>query len=114
MSSPSVYIVFTKADAWWSIFLHKDISHCYLIKPDCGKWIVYGKSRMTVDLHTIDDISDIIESEHIVKAYPTIQQQSLLSLNTCVGTIKRYLGINNFILTPYQLYKHLEQNNEAT
>jgi len=104
------YIVFTKDDGnWWSRFLHKDIQHCFIAEPDKGLWIIYGKSRKSVDLYTVESYSDIIKESVILKAEKKQNARGLLMLNTCVGQVKQYLGIRNpFIVTPYQLYKRLK------
>jgi len=110
MSSDSVYIVFTKEQRhWWTRFLHPDITHCYMVKPDGDRLIVYGKSRKSMDLYTVKDISCIIGERLMIKAVPKEYKQGLFMLNTCVGNIKQYLGIRNpFIWTPYQLLKRLQ------
>ena len=109
MSSDSVYIVFTKERRhWWVRFLHPEINHCYMLKPDHDRLIVYGKCLKSMDLYTIDSYKCIIGERLLVKAAPKEDRQGLFMLNTCVGNIKQYLGIRNpFIWTPYQLYKRL-------
>ena len=107
-----VYVVFTNDDGnWWSRFLHKEIKHCFVIKPDQSHYIVYSKTTEKFDLFTSWNKDDILDEPFIMCGYK--QQQpihSLLMLNTCVGHAKQLLGINNmFILTPYQLYKHLSK-----
>ena len=37
-------------------------------------------------------------------------KKRLFMLNTCVGHVKQFLGINHpFVWTPYQLYKHMKR-----
>ncbi len=108
-SNDSIYVAFTEGHRhWWTMFLHPTINHCYLVKPDAGRWIIYGKACKAIDLHTIKDINAIIDDSLIVKANSKGAGRSIFMLNTCVGQVKQYLGINKpFILTPYQLLNHL-------
>jgi len=109
-SDNSVYAVFTTGNPhWWTSFLHPTINHCYLLKPDCGRWIVYGKAHKGFDLHTIESIDDRLGDSIIVKVNPEAVKQGLFMLNTCVGNIKQYTGIRKpFLWTPYQLLNYLK------
>ena len=58
MYSDNVYAVFTAArEHWWCRFLHPLYQHCYLLKADAGRWIVYGKTSEGLDLMTLDEFS---------------------------------------------------------
>lgn len=110
MSLGSVYVVFEKASIkrWWTRFLHCDISHCYIIKPEKGRWLVCSKTLNEVEIYTIDGYGDILANTIVVKTERTQRERGLFMLNTCVGSVKQYLGVRNpFIFTPYQLYKRL-------
>ena len=110
--SSKVYVVFEDDEVrWWSFFLKKEIRHCYLIKPTGNDFIVYGKNSKGFDLFTVKDEKSIIEGIYTIKSYiPKQCKRPLFMLNTCVGHTKQILGINNpFILTPYQLLKHLRK-----
>ena len=110
-SGEYLYAVFTpNRDHWWTRFMHPEYQHCYLIKADNGRWIVYGKCMNGLELETIDDFSIPSNGMIVVKAKADDSTRGLLMFNTCVGHIKQALGIRNpFILTPYQLYKHLRK-----
>ena len=105
----AVYIVFTKSQRhWWTCFLHDTINHCYLIKPDNGRWVVYGKAHKGMDLHTIDNHNDILVDSLVIRVEPKETKQGLFMLNTCVGNVKQYLGIKKpFLWTPFQLMNYL-------
>ena len=109
----SIYIVFTTGNShWWTSFLHPTISHCYIIKPDGDRWLVYGKAHKGFDLFTVDSISAIIRDSTIIKVRPNKKGQSLFMINSCVGNVKQYLGVRHpFIWTPYQLMKYLRNNH---
>ncbi len=103
-------VIFDKADTkhFFSRWLHPSISHCYMMKPDKGSWLVYAKEMQTVNIYTTEDISDILSTSYILKAKAIKQRRGLLMLSTCVGQVKQALGIRKpFILTPYQLFKYL-------
>ena len=112
--SSDCYVVFTDDDHhWWSPMLHPTIRHCYVIKPENGKWIVFGKTTKGVEIYTTDDVTHVVENDIIVKAVIREPRRWLFMLNTCVGYTKQMLGINNpLILTPHQLYRYLQ--NEIT
>jgi len=72
---------------------------------------VYGKTTDGLDLFTLPDFSASSGNMVVVKAEVEDNQRGLFMLNTCVGHIKHALGIRNpFILTPYQLHKHLTRH----
>ena len=109
-SDDSVYVVFTKANkmGWIRHLLHRNISHCYVVFPDKGKWVVYDQAVNHTSIFTLDNINDILATSIIVKAEAN-QVGWYYGLNTCVSAVKRLIGINNpFILTPYQLYKRIK------
>lgn len=113
LTDDSVYVVFTKGNPhWWTWFLDKETAHCYIIKPDCDRWLVYGKSHKCIDLHTISTINDILADSDIVKAIPKQSRSGLFMLNTCVGNMKQLLGIRKpFLWTPLQLKTYLEESH---
>ena len=114
--SSKIYVVFNKDDNhWWTRFLHKEIQHCFVLKPLGYNYVVSQKTTSKFDLFTVSDKNDILDKPY--RLMSCIQKKSprgLLMLNTCVGHTKQMLGINKpFILTPYQLYKYLRSQNET-
>lgn len=110
-STDSIYVVFTKAKSlgWIRRFLHPEISHCFVMWPECGKWIIYDQSVNAISIFTVDSVDAILAESIIVKAEAN-QVGRYYGLNTCVSAVKKLIGINNpFILTPYQLYKRIRQ-----
>lgn len=107
--SSDAYVVFSNDSGhWWSRFLHPTIRHCHIVVPDRGRWVRFSRTCESVELYadTEIDIGDTI----LVKAQVRPCKRNLLMLNTCVGFAKQVIGVNNpLILTPYQLYKHLEK-----
>ena len=103
------YVVFTPGeDRWWCRWLHPTIRHCYLIKAQAGKWLVFGKHYTGMDLYTLDEFCLEDHNVAAVKVASEDSYRGLLMVNTCVGHVKQVIGVRNpLILTPYQLYKHL-------
>lgn len=100
-------------DHWWSKFLHDSIKHCYVIKPDNGRWLRHERVKEGYHIYTgeLFSINGII----VVKYRAKPCKRGLFMLNTCVGHVKQILGINAWwILTPYQLYRYLEKRNEKS
>lgn len=111
-SDDAVYVVFgDDSGQWWSPILKKGIRHCKLIAPCNGQWIIYEKVAKRFDLYIVDSLDGIIgESDRTVKAVKVAKQRGPFMLNTCVGHCKQILGVTNpFIITPYQLFKHLKR-----
>lgn len=111
MSTDSVYVVFESSDTkhFLKRFIHPHINHCYLIVVDGDKTIVLNKSIGSVDIYTIDELDDILQTKIIIKVKPRKANRNILMINSCVGQVKQYLGISNpFILTPYQLMRTLK------
>lgn len=112
--SSDIFVVFTKDDGhWWSRFLHKDIQHCFVIKPNGADYLVHGRTVDKFDLFTVTDKNVILSEPFRIMGYKQKHPvRSLFMLNTCVGHTKQLLGINRtFIWTPYQLYKYMRNNH---
>lgn len=111
-SDEAVYVVFgDDSGQWWSPILKKGIRHCKLIAPCNGQWVIYEKVAKRFDLYIVDSLDGIIgDTDRTIKAVKVTKQRGLFMLNTCVSHCKQILGITNpFILTPYQLLKHLKR-----
>jgi|TARA_R100000805_G_C3507517_1_gene35056 hypothetical protein len=107
-----VFVIFEDDKTnWWSWLLKKGCRHCYLVKPSPNGYIIHGKRQEGFDLFTVKDQDSIIQDIFAIVDYvPVEKKRSLFMLNTCVGHIKQMLGIDNpFILTPYQLLKHMRK-----
>lgn len=112
--SSDIFVVFMKDDGhWWSWLLHKEIKHCFVIKPNGADYIAHGRTTEKFDLFTVTDKNAILDEPFIMMGYkqkPPVR--GLFMLNTCVGHTKQLLGINRpFIWTPYQLYKYMRNNH---
>ena len=92
--------------------LHPEIKHCYVVIPHDGQWLALGKSTEGIELMIVDNITDVVQNDILIKSKVTRPKRGLFMLNTCVGYTKQVLGISKpFIWTPYQLYRYLEKQN---
>lgn len=77
--------------------------------PDSGVWVVYDKAVNKDDIFIVPNYSDILSESLILKVKCKDQSPSLFAINTCVGTVKRMIGMKDWrIQTPYQLFKELQ------
>lgn len=109
MYSGDIYVVFTKAKSqgWLFKWLHKEISHCFVIKPNGKDFIVMDNSIGKLTVFTVTSSNDILSESYIIKVKQR-EMTSYVNFNTCVSFVKQIIGINNpFIVTPYQLFKRL-------
>jgi hypothetical protein len=115
------WVVFCKnTDIWWLKFLKKGFRHCFLILNDGSNWITYDPmfscTEITVHKTSINfDLPNwFIKNGYTIISSHIIKQKNMapISIFNCVESVKRVLGIHNlFIITPYQLYKHLKERN---
>jgi len=113
VSSDIAYVAFSIDEGhWWSWMLHPEIRHCYVVIPNNGEWFALGKSTEGIELMIVDNITDVVENDILIKSQVHRPKRGLFMLNTCVGYTKQVLGINKpFIWTPYQLYRYLEKQD---
>ncbi len=108
--SSSCWVIFKRADSLGFIrkLLHKDISHCFVLFRDGKNWLMYDTTIDTVDICTPSGVSGIISESVAIKVARKDTEGSVFTLNTCVGSVKRFIGMRDkLIFTPYQLYKRL-------
>lgn len=108
---------------WWTRFL-KDHFHHVIIIADCDDfWLVVDPTTSHIDIlryykAEFATIGDILDRPHVqVEVEPDIDRHNItfsLSLNTCVDTAKRLMGIKSArIITPYQLYRGLTYGHKS-
>ena len=92
--------------------MHPEIRHCYVVIPNDGEWFAVGKSTQGIEFMIVDNITDVVENDILIKSQVNRPKRGLFMLNTCVWYTKQVLGINKpFIWTPYQLYRYLEKHD---
>ncbi len=77
---------------------------------DNDRVMVVDQGKNHTVIYTTERFKELTKGCKMVKCSLNKQNNAIITLNTCVSAVKRYLGINNpFILTPYQLYKRIKQ-----
>ena len=113
------WVVFTnQTDLPYLRLLRKGYKHCFVLIHDGKNWLSIDPlaGYMEVAVHDLPDHFDLpvwLRGQgHKVIAAPMAQEMKTtapFTLLTCVEVCKRILGIHNrLILTPWQLYKHLQ------
>lgn len=105
----------------WLQWLKPGFRHCFIALNHEELWIVYNHLSHQTFLSVVADssINEMIEW-HMGKGWKVIRyaikdakaKPATFWPNTCVEAVKRVLGVQNrFIITPWQLYRHLCQQN---
>lgn len=98
--------------------MKRGFRHCYVIRKDfdCLWTIVSGgwnQLSITQESAIENTIEDLLPDNCTVIEYESVIDKGLahtLNVNSCVGVVKYLIGVRkHFILTPYQLYKHLKR-----
>lgn len=116
---PKAWVVFTgKTDMAWLKILRPGFRHCYVLLNDGLNWFSLDplSNYMDVSIHhnvpaTFDLPRWMRDRGHAVVPAPLKreQEEAPWMILTCVEAVKRVLGINKrFIVTPWQLYRHLQ------
>lgn len=117
------WIVFTnQADLPWLGMLREGFRHCFVLIHDGEHWISVDPmaNYMEVVVHNVPAHFDLCawlqeRGHHVIEAELTqsIKRSAPIMLFTCVEACKRILGIHKrSILTPWQLYRHLEAQRQ--
>lgn len=119
----AIVVFHGKVDHWWVRFLKQGFKHCFILLEDTHhhRWLLIeplgSQFEFWTDPHfPTNSMCDpalfyknvgysVIETS--IKKSP--RKIAPANLCTCVEVIKRILGIHHrWILTPYQLYNHLQ------
>ena len=99
---------------WWQHFLKKGFYHCLVALGEGKNWILLDPLAQCLDVLVLHDTQ--LKEYLTLRGYQVIetvvQEPRAHALRirpfTCVETVCRILGLSEaFILTPYQLFKHL-------
>ncbi len=133
--TPEIFLGECKPQDAWVVFsgetdlpylkiLKSGFRHCFILLNDGQRWMSIDPLSPYMDIQ----IYHHIESEFClpdwlkVRGYKVVKTQINKQHNkpapwmffTCVESIKRILGIHNrYILTPWQLYRHLINYNNS-
>jgi hypothetical protein len=114
-----MYICFNRREQkkWHNWFLDENCSHCFIIQDLKDKCLVIESldSRIDVVLYN-NSIGDVLQNcldnyTNCVIEFKQIRNDKFMfGFNSCVGVVKKILGITKPILTPKQLKKYLINN----
>ena len=118
----ALIIFSSETDIRWLRILKRGFRHCFACIRTHGQWIFYDPLAHTTCLSVCSGM-DSIDLEFWfrqqgfrvmrTKIQPAPQEKLSPALFTCVEAVKRILGIRSLlILTPWQLYKHLNTASE--
>lgn len=116
------WVVFSgQADRPWLKLLRPGFRHCFVILNDGRHWLSFDPMLNHIDLR----VHDHVPAEFDLPGWLRMRGQKVIvapvdhtrkkpvpvSLFTCVEAVKRVLGLHRFfIVTPWQLYRHLLQD----
>ncbi len=122
-TAKKVWVVFSgQADLPWLKILKPGFRHCYVLMNDGEHWITIDPLSNYIDVavhHLPKDFNLPLwmqERGHTIVPAQITQtpKQAPWMVFTCVEAVKRVLGLHKrFILTPWQLYAHLRQQQNA-
>ena len=108
---------------WWAKLTKKGFGHVFMVESICADyfWLIIDPVQSHTDRFTLPKSLEptiegfVGEGCTIIEVEPEIDINATcftLSLNTCVDTVKRVLGIRSALtITPYQLYKKLNRGD---
>jgi len=119
-----IWVAFTgQTDLPWLRWLKPGFRHCFVVINDGRNWVSLDPmaNRFEVTVHDVVadfDFPQWLRSRGlaVVESVPQNRNRAapLMPL-TCVEAVKRVLGLHDrFILTPWQLFRHLEKRSGAT
>ena len=113
------WVVFSgQADRPWLKMLRPGFRHCFVILNDGHHWLSFDPMLNHIDLRVHDHVPQGFDlpgwlrarGQKVIEAPVDHSRKTPvpLSIFTCVEAVKRVLGLHRFfILTPWQLYRHL-------
>lgn len=118
--SMKAWIVFSgHSDMWWLRCLRPGFRHCSILLNDGEHWIGVDplSSVMEIAVHKVPAQFDLpawmrMKGHVVIPARPRpAAKPAPWGVFSCVEAAKRVLGIHHrFILTPWQLYRHVMKN----
>jgi hypothetical protein len=121
-NSKLYYVIFKPIGVkrWWAKFLYKPFGHVFIatktemghfwIVSDCKGGNIFTELVPTQDLRELFPRMVIIPFQSITHKEPHFR---FFHIN-CVEIVKLVLGIRSWrIITPYQLYKHIEESHHG-
>lgn len=119
------WVIFSgETDIPWLKIFKPGFRHCFVLLNDGQQWISVDPLSPYTDIQVYYHIGISFDLPEWLKArgYKVVkssinkqhQKPAPWMVCTCVESIKRILGIHErFILTPWQLYRYLQKNNQS-
>ena len=112
------YVIFTKSEHWYQIFLKKDFGHLYLLMKDDFNWLVLNPRRLFLHWEILPipaskDAWKIItsKSDHVIQINlhqrDNIISFGIFGFRTCTTLVQYMLGLKLKCVTPWSLFKRL-------
>jgi hypothetical protein len=110
----------------WLRLLAKGFRHCFALVRSSGRWVVINPMSHWTDVVALAETADGASADEMVRALEerglaavacTVEEPARRAVPfapfTCVEVVKRILGITEpLVLTPWQLFRFLEQNQD--
>jgi hypothetical protein len=120
-----VWVAFSdESSVWWLKWLRPGFRHCFAIFHDGRYWTTVDPllGRIQIMNHDAPQDFDLLlflrnNGLHIVSTQinTDMSHRFFPTLCTCVEVVKRLIGVHRVtIITPWQLYKFLQQQNKGS
>ncbi|MBV6633191.1 MAG: hypothetical protein KI792_09190 [Alphaproteobacteria bacterium] len=123
---PRIFIVFSgETELRWLRILKPGFRHCFALIDNGRHWTVFEPLSGYFEVQSLDVSSSVdlpllyaanpqmtvIEAEHVTRP----ASQAPPAILSCVEAVKRLIGLHNpLIVTPYQLFRHLQRQQNAS
>lgn len=121
----NAWVVFTGETDWpWLRWLRAGFRHCFIIVNDGERWLSLDPLLNHTELQIYHhlpadfDLPEWLRSRGL-RVMPALvdrrnRRPAPMMLFTCVEAVKRVIGLHSrMILTPWQLYRHLEKKHNV-
>jgi hypothetical protein len=119
--SKKYYVIFkpTRIKKWWAKFLYRPFGHVFIVTATDLEhfWIVSDckGGNIFTELVPMQDLRELYPNTVIMPFWSKTHKEPhfrFFHIN-CVEIVKLVLGIRDWkVITPYQLYKHIEGVNK--
>lgn len=120
-AAQNAWVVFTGETDWpWLRLLRRGFRHCFIIINDGNGWVSLDPLLNHTDVQVYRHLPADFDLPSWLKGRGllvmradldrTKKRPAPLMFFTCVEAVKRVLGLHaRFVLTPWQLYRHLQK-----
>lgn len=116
--SASWYVVFTPLDVtkpkhWWNYFINNEYAHVRAFTDMGEYWLtvdpLYSHTHIALVNKKVDLLGKALSDSRVVLVENLIKENAIPKILpfSCVSVVKSLLGIHDYSITPFQLYKNL-------